>query len=301
MVGYVMPCYYPLDAWRSRNLDDVDPKTGRHRLVFDVSRGLPSTHLQVPCGQCIGCRLDRSRKWAIRCVHEASLHAANCFITLTFSDSFPEYTYSLDDSVFVKFIKRLRERIRPINIRYFHCGEYGEELNRPHHHCCLFGFDFPDKIPWSRHGEYVVYRSPLLEDLWYYGHSIIGSLTFDSAAYVARYIMKKQIGESAESYYGDRVPEYVTMSRRPGIGREWFNLYKDDIYNYDQLVVKDGFILKPPRYYDNLFDVIDHERLNALKLERWNKAVVETPARLEARAKVVQLKIDKLARVYEQS
>ena len=119
----------------------------------------------MPCGQCIGCRLERSRQWAIRCVHEASLWPDNCFVTLTFDDDNIISSGSLVKADFQKFMKRLRKRFGK-GVRYFHCGEYGDLLGRPHHHACLFNFSFPDRYLWSSSGGVNLYRSPTLEELW---------------------------------------------------------------------------------------------------------------------------------------
>jgi hypothetical protein len=220
-----MPCYKPLEAWYSK---DVNP-SGRRGIVFNPSLALQRDDpINISCGQCIGCRLERSRQWAIRCMHEASLHEENSFITLTFS---PEHLvardnpWSLDVRDWQLFMKRLRKRTGK-KIRFYHCGEYGELHKRPHYHACLFGYDFPDKRLWRVVNGQRLYTSYFLQELWPYGFSTIGTVTFESAAYVARYIMKKVSGKNADDYYQwfddetgeifDRHPEYTTMSRRPG-------------------------------------------------------------------------------------
>lgn len=102
-----MPCYYPLHGWRARRPE----KSGRYRVVFNPSQGMRDLPITVPCGQCIGCRLERSRQWAVRCVHEAQLHERNCFITLTFDDEHLPSGGSLDVTVCQKFYKRLRKNL----------------------------------------------------------------------------------------------------------------------------------------------------------------------------------------------
>ena len=114
----------------------------------------------------------------------------NCFITLTYSNQHIPADGSLDVRVFQKFMKRLRKRFGD-GIRFYHCGEYGSLLGRPHYHACLFNFDFPDKYLWKENNGQKLYRSPSLEELWPYGYSSIGTVTFESAAYVARYILKR--------------------------------------------------------------------------------------------------------------
>lgn len=261
----VAPCYHPLTAYRSRK--GRDPETGSWPVEFNVKEGFEDLKVQIPCGRCIGCRLERSRQWAVRCVHEAQMHEDNCFITLTYDDAHMDERRSLNKRDFVLFMKKLRKRYGP-NIRFFHCGEYGEQLDRPHHHACLFNFDFLDKVLWSTRSGVRLYRSAALEELWPYGYSTIGSVTFESAAYVARYVMKKITGDRAEEHYDGREPEYVTMSRRPGIGRTWFEEYKDDLFPDDKCVVREGIVCKPPRYYDSLYDNIEPDEMKLIRYRR---------------------------------
>lgn len=244
-----MTCYHPITAWRSQEGRGVN---GRWPLVFNKRDGYEDLEVKVPCGQCVGCRLDRSRQWAIRCIHEASLHSQNCFITLTYDDSHLT-TSSLVPRDFVLFMKRLR-KMYGNGIRFFHCGEYGSLNQRPHHHAILFNFDFPDRELWSVKRGFRLDRSASLEDLWPYGFSTIGSVTFESAAYVARYIMKKVTGDLAVEHYQGRVPEYVTMSRRPGIAYDWIRKFRDDVYPNDYVVIRGGIKSRPPRYYDSVYD-----------------------------------------------
>lgn len=246
-----MTCYNPLLAFK------LDGKVTFNK-PFAYAKGF-----NLPCGQCIGCRLNYSRQWAIRCVHEAQMHTNNSFITLTFNDESlfkRENPFSLNVRDYQLFMKRLRKK-HDKKIRFFHCGEYGEKNKRPHYHAILFGHDFPDKKLWQKRDDIRLYRSEELEELWPYGHSTIGDVTFNSAAYVARYVMKKVKGDGAEDHYktvhpgtGEILPlqpEYCTMSRKSGIGYEWFKKYKKDVYPHDYVVIN-GRKVKPPRYYDNL-------------------------------------------------
>lgn len=267
-----MPCYFPLKGYRSR----TPGKSGGFGIVFDPRKS-NGQRVEVGCGQCIGCRLDRSREWAIRCVHEAQMHELNCFLTLTHNDESLPDDCSLDKRYFQRFIKRLRKRFSGQRIRYFHCGEYGERLHRPHYHACLFGFDFPDKEFFKDADSGPLFVSQILEEVWGLGFCTIGAVTFESAAYVARYVMKKVFGDKAAEHYEVVVeetgevlilrPEYVTMSLRPGIGREFYDEFKDDMFPSDECVVA-GIIHKPPRYYEKLFAVEDPEGYLELKRKR---------------------------------
>ena len=230
-----MPCFSPLKGWYSKDRT----KLGKRSIVFNPRDGLLDRPIAVPCGQCIGCRLERSRQWATRCVHEASLHENNCFITLTYDDAHLPSDLSLNLVHFQKFMKRLRKRFGD-GIRFFHCGEYGENFGRPHYHACLFNFDLPDRVLWSTRSGVNLYTSHILSSLWPFGFVTVGDVTFESAAYVARYVMKKVTGKNAQDHYEwvhpitgqvyERAPEYVTMSRRPGIGKGWLEKYMSDVF-----------------------------------------------------------------------
>ena len=246
-----MPCYSPIKGYRSKVLSP----NGKRTIVFKPNLGFVDPPVLVPCGQCCGCRLERSRQWAIRCTHEASLHENNCFITLTFNDDNLPSDKSLDVRHFQLFMKRLRKQFGS-NIRYYHCGEYGEKFRRPHYHACIFNFDFPDKKIFKISNGHNLYTSVILSEIWPYGFSLIGDVTFQSAAYVARYIMKKVTGDLAKDHYeyidpdtGEIInlkPEYTTMSRRPGLGKGWFEKYKSDVYP-DDFVILNGKKMKPPK------------------------------------------------------
>jgi hypothetical protein len=294
-----MPCYKPVDAWRKDN-GQVD--------FYNKGQGRP---LKVPCGQCIGCRVDRSKEWALRCVHEAQGHKENCFITLTYNAENLPPDGGLRKKHFQDFMKRLRKHIAPQKVRFYHCGEYGDKNNRPHYHAILFGYNFDDWIYlFDSESGHPVYTSPKLEKIWKKGFVTIGEVTFESAAYVARYIMKKINGKARDkvnektglkpyerfnSFTGEVVevsPEYTTMSRRPGIGHSWFSLYSSDVYPKG-FVTHKGKRMSPPRYYDEQLRRTNPDLYDRLKAERAADAY-ESPdnsaSRLAAREKVSEAK-----------
>lgn len=197
------------------------------------------------------------------------MHEKNCFLTLTYDHEHVPKDGSLKLEDYQLFMKRLRKEYGP-GIRFYHCGEYGEENGRPHYHSLLFNHDFPDRKYFKGSGERSLYTSSSLSKLWPMGHSLIGNVTFESAAYVARYIMKKVKGDEKEAHYGLRKPEYTTMSRRPGIGARWFEVYKGDVYPRDCVVVR-GTECRPPRYYDSLLAKEDPSTFELLKIERAKK------------------------------
>lgn len=274
-----MPCFHPLKGYRSRS---VNPSTGKRSIVFNRNEGFQDMEVSLKCGQCIGCRLERSRQWAIRCLHEASLYEQNCFITLTYNDKNLPTDSSLNFPDFQKFMKRFRKAYHHNPIRFFHCGEYGERFSRPHYHACIFNFDFPDRELVQQREDGNYYKSEILESLWGKGHAIVGDVTFESAAYVARYITKKITGQDALLHYNDvnlatgeiireRTPEYVTMSRRPGIGKAWIDKYLRNTYDNDRVVIN-GKAVTPPKYYDGQFELMHPDELARLKASRIQKA-----------------------------
>lgn len=304
-----MPCFSPINGFRAKK---INPNTGKRSIVFNMKKGYSDMPVKVPCGQCIGCRLERSRQWAIRCSHEASLHKNNCFITLTYSDEFLPRDKSLNVKHFQDFMKRLRKEYGP-GIRFYHCGEYGEKYQRPHYHACLFNFDFPDKQVWKRVRNSTYYTSESLQNLWGFGYCTIGEVTFESAAYVARYILKKQTGKTAYLKYteldydtgeilNEIKPEYTTMSRKPGIAKHWFEQYHSDVYPDDFIVLR-GKKLKPPKYYDAQFEILSPKELSIVKLRRKlngeKHADNNTIDRLNDRRIIQELKLKQLKRGYE--
>jgi hypothetical protein len=280
-----MTCYHPLLAYRSEG-----------KIVFEKPFAY-AKGFNLPCGQCIGCRLKYSQEWAVRLMHENEMHEESCFITLTMNNEYlesRENPYSLDKSEFQKFMKRLRKRYGK-QIRYFHCGEYGEKNNRPHYHAIIFGMDFEDKELFSVRDEIRLYTSETLAELWPHGFVTIGSVTMESCAYVARYVCKKQKGKNAEKHYirwdpltGEGIPiepEYATMSRgnnlpeddpnhTRGIGYSWFKKYKADVYPHDYVVIKKHKI-RPPRFYDKQLSEEELEKIKEKRAEELPEVIDE--------------------------
>jgi len=251
----------------------------------------------VTCGQCRGCRAGKRREWSLRCMHEASMHEDNCFVTLTYDDEHLPPGGSLDGPIyqsdgsrkekpgaFALFMKRLRKAVAPQRVRYFHVGEYGECTNRPHYHALFFGFDAPDKELLTVRKGFPVYTSELLRETWPYGLHEVGSVTVASAGYVSRYFQKRITGSWAKLKYGDREPEYGTMSRNPGIGASWIDRYRCEVFPADSVVVR-GQLVPVPRYYTDRVAVGDPMLIEEMKWCRYKNRRREdqTPERLYAR------------------
>ncbi len=287
-----MTCFHPLTGVR-----------GNDGIVRFTPKGRINIHSEVTvaCGRCRGCRLERSRQWAIRIMHEAQTHETNSFLTLTYSDEHLPHHGSLVLEDWQKFCKNTRKKMG--RFRYYHCGEYGDLFHRPHYHATLFGLNFRadrHQVGTNHQGD-PLYESPTLDKLWGKGYAQIGALTFESAAYVARYIMKKQTGDEEVPTYGDLKPPYATMSRRPGIGKTWFDKYNKDVSTGDFVVIN-GRKAQPPKYYDYRLEILNPEEFKKIKTARKEQQNNEknqkeqTWQRLEIREKYATKQTNQLKR-----
>ncbi len=279
-----MPCYKPLDGYK--NLI-----TGG----WQYHKGNAAQKLQVACGQCLGCRVDHATMWTIRIVHESYLHLdnhGNSWVTLTYRDAsactdeqFRNRHYipekgSLTPSHVSKFIRALRKGNADHKIRYFYCGEYGSETQRPHYHLCLFNHSFNDVQLFKDDEGLYTYTSPSLEKLWPWGFSTVSELNYRTAAYTAGYIFSKITGQKAQDHYlrcdehGEAywlLPEYTRMStgnKNPpcGLGAEFYEKFQTDIFPADESPVPGHGIVKlVPRYYQNILQSTDPSCLELVK------------------------------------
>lgn len=229
----------------------------------------------------------------MRCVHEAQMHSQNCFITLTYDDKHLPPHGSLYKPDLQKFFKRLRKNIG--TFRYYACGEYGDNTDRAHYHACIFGLDFDDKIHFRRIGEHNLYISPQLNEIWGNGNTSIGELTFETAAYTARYVTKKlSKGQSryvrCDTETGEIIPlvqPFAVMSLRSAIAKQWLQRYHGDIYAHekDSLYMR-GKKMRPTKYYDKLYDIINPEHMAKIKEKRKTDTPKLTTDELRAREKI---------------
>lgn len=171
----------------------------------------------VPCGRCISCRITRQTDWTIRMVHEFQMNNfIGCFLTLTYNEDNLPVNGTLVKRDLQLFFKKVRKKYV---FRYFACGEYGSRGGRPHYHVIVFGVDF---------GASEVLRN-YVERMWALGFVRIGTVSVSSCRYVAKYCTK---GAVSDKFYEGREPEFAVMSRRPGIGSDWFDKYSPDEFIY---------------------------------------------------------------------
>lgn len=241
----------------------------------------------------------------MRCVHESQMHKENCFITLTYNNEELPENGTLVKRDLQLFFKKLRKKLDPKKIRYYACGEYGDENGRPHYHACLFNYIPTDGVLVRERDDYKLYYSKTLDKIWEKGLTTYGALTFESAAYTARYVTKKINGDKADEHYkrvdpetGEIIqllPEFATMSRRPGIGTEWYKKYKTDVFPSDEVILRQQK-MKPPKFYDKILEIEKPELHDQIKSDRIISADKHkennTQGRLKIREAVARAKIN---------
>lgn len=274
-----MACFSPLVAFQRH---DGDPLYGFRKysendaINFDDIKAHAEfykvkTYL-LPCGGCLGCRLDYALNWSTRCMLEAKKYEFNYFLTLTYSDENLVYgvkgNATLVPDHFTKFMKRLRKHYGD-GIRFFACGEYGDSTMRPHFHLILFNMPELKDLKFYKFNvqKDIVYTSPALEKLWGYGFVTLGAVTAQSCNYVARYVMKKQKGLTSAFYDELGIhSEFSRMSRRPGIAKEYFEKSMNDVFNNGCIILPDGKSVGIPRYAKKMLKEEDPEYFEHVKL-----------------------------------
>jgi len=295
-----MPCYHPIKCFKAKG----------GGITFSTNNAYIDIPMTIPCNQCIGCKLQYSMHWATRMVHENQMHDSSMFITLTYDDEHLPTNESLNLKHFQDFMKRYRFKIKPIKIKFFHCGEYGSEQRRPHYHAIIFGHEFNDLELWKR-DDNNLYISDTLSKIWGMGFCTIAQVTYETAQYVAKYVTKKITytpGKSPDRYFehyqhitrfGELVElkkEYATMSRNKAIGRTWYDKFQDDCYPSDFISIK-GKKKPIPKYYDRIYQTHDETKLKRIKKMRIKQARKQkhdqTVQRLNVREQCAYAKLNK--------
>ena len=190
------------------------------KFISPYSSKVLRNFIEIPCGKCMECRLSYSKQWANRMMLEAQDHSSSYFLTLTYDD---DHVHSNEFGLLTlykkdiqDFFKRLRRRIEPDTIRFFACGEYGEHTFRPHYHAIVFGLTLDDLEPFGFSSGYPVYTSEFISSIWKNGHVLVSSVSWDTCAYTARYVVKKANHYTNDYFHSMHVdPEFCLMSRRP--------------------------------------------------------------------------------------
>lgn len=274
-----MACFHPLNrvlykdyGWRVLGAATQENETAVKEL--QKFYGPIQDRQKIPCGQCIGCRMDYARDWATRCELEMRKYEHNYFVTLTYDDEHLHVTNginldtgeliisnTLEPKDLTTFMKVLRTKWQrnygEEGIRFYACGEYGDAGGRAHYHIMLFNCNIRDLVKHhqNKKGNWI-YTSEMLEKAW--GKGIVGitEASWDTAAYTARYMLKKQKGLNKELHYTmhAQIPEFSRMSRMPGIAAEWYHENRDKLWQTDEIILAKGRKVHTPKYYDELFD-----------------------------------------------
>lgn len=272
-----MPCYHPRPAWASRQLS----ASRRFGVTFRMAEGWKDKPLDIPCGKCIGCRLRRAQDWGNRVMHELRDHGPSGFITLTYSDEQLPENGSLHLEHLQLFWKRLRKHLdKPV--RYFACGEYGDQTERPHYHAIAFGFWPDDRVKLQGRADRAVpiYRSPLLERLWPHGQSSITPVTREAAVYVAKYTLGKYDENGNARDFGKRAVPFLTMSLKPGIGHNYARENARALARFDGIRLRGGHLAALPRYYETVLSRYEPQLASGLKTRRVEKTRAALPSSL---------------------
>lgn len=328
-VGDYLPCYHPLKSFilgykennkkitkiTSYKVDHLELINNKQWLSVEtpISDGVSKQATKIctsfdviPCGKCIGCRLSYSRSWADRLMLELQYHKYACFLTLTYNpENVPHSEYinpdtgevlpslSLKKEDYQLFMKRLRKYLdtnfEGQKIRFFACGEYGDETLRPHYHAIIFGYwPYDAKLrKVSMRGDHY-FESETLNKIWGKGFVVVANVEWNCCAYVARYVTKKINGALGDFYikYGLE-PEFALMSRKPGIARQYYEDHPD-LYNCDKLYLqtpKGGREISIPHYFDHFEEEANPAFMALIKQRRKELA--------EARKEVLMSQTDK--------
>lgn len=286
-----MSCFSP---WAGQWLGEYTSNGKRKISItspyqWEIDKDDPNV-VYVPCGKCVGCRLDYARRWSDRLILELDHSKKACFITMTYNDdSIPYYVdesgevfftlHKPDVSTFMKDLRGRKEFLGK-EIRFFCAGEYGDQTHRPHYHMILFGVDM-DYL--SSNGDVLTYHgtnelkqphfsSRLLEDIWDNGYVQVGEATYQSMNYVARYTLKKAFGDD---YTCDKPiqDEFTLMSRRPGIGFYYAMEHTDQIRDLEKIKIGKQEIYWPSYLLEKALNEDEMKKVKESRAEAANESI----------------------------
>lgn len=291
-----MPCYRPQPATMGYN--PLSKKWSRPRILYpnaraeDGARSFPKAigdtssvffrcpehrYTTLPCGVCFGCRTSNARDWSLRMMHTSRYASSSYFVTLTYSDDYMPDNGMLDYRDLQLFFKNARHYFQDENqpFKYFACGEYGDKTLRPHYHFAGFNFKFDDLRPFKQTKSGWYYLSQSLREVWEHGHVIVAPLTWQSAAYIARYVTKKMHGanrrylDEHDPLTGEFLPFPVERAfQSKGLGLDWYNDNHKEIWDLDGCLYNNKYLVKPPRYYMKQLEKADPAKALFIKEQR---------------------------------
>lgn len=281
-----MSCYHPLVGIFHGEYNDSGKKK------YQIQGGIPLEEVSliwpgsvvIPCGHCIGCRLDYSRSWADRMMLELETAGKGLFVTLTYDNDHLPISLSDDDGIPLagtlckddvqRWMKRLRKAFSHLRIRFYLAGEYGDRTFRPHYHCILFGIGLSDISDLREHGVNEFgqryYISDSFARIWNMGFILLSDVSWKTCAYVARYVTKKIGSYVLTRDYLNQLPEFALMSRKPGLGRDYLDLHPDclDYQSISLLTAEGGLKISVPKYFLNQLEISDPLRYSEIKAQR---------------------------------
>lgn len=268
-----------INHYKDQNGKKIDIDTGKTKLgkiiKFQTKANFDTTKIGngsmiIPCGKCLGCKLDKASELGTRALIEANQWKNNFFLTLTYNDENLPKNGSLCKKDVQDFLKRLREKYSGIQsrewkgkieypIRMYYCGEYGPKgTRRPHYHLAIFNWIPNDlKLLKVQKNGIKIFTSEIIEREWGKGFHTIEELNYESASYIARYTIKKMFNNKDEYCKSKGItPEFVECSRKGGIGyqlmenkKEWEKAKRNyGIYTWTRKGIK---LKKIPTYYKN--------------------------------------------------
>lgn len=325
-----MTCFHPLAAMQPIGKDGI--AQGAIRILgaandshagsqARLSQRVDGRYMEIGCGQCVGCRIDRRENWAVRLACESRMHEHNWFGTLTLNAEHASAT--LDYRMVQAALSRLKYYSGGVRVRHAVRGEYAPETLRPHYHPLFFGLELDDLIPWSKSGQgHQLYRSKLFEErVWPYGYVLFGAVTYDSCRYVAGYCVDKITGEDLQvrdertgclpyerfdSLTGEVVevePEFFHCSKRPAIGVPFLEKWGRGVFDNDHVILQGREHLVPRAFDDWLrkqpdfrSDELQARRLS-LREARCSRDGVKSMAELEQAERATLSELAKRERV----
>lgn len=208
-------------------------------------------NLLLPCGKCLACRIRRRSVWTIRLLHENSAHDKSRFITLTYNEDTLPVRGSDPRGILVKsdlqnFFKRYRKLSRIPGLKYYACGEYGDQGNRPHYHAIIFG-DSPSESQ--------------LNHYWGLGRVSSDPVNGASISYVAGYVSKK-LGLRDIHWQESRPAPFQLSSQ--GLGLKWA---QENVYEIlsEAAIMRGTTKLPVPRSYLKMYDEIFPEEAEGFR------------------------------------
>lgn len=173
----------------------------------------------ISCRKCVFCQKKFINDWFVRMYLESKFYNPSevLFLTFTYNEDNLPKNGLLNIKDLQDFWKRLRKYYTGVKIRYFACGEYGDQYGRPHYHAIIYG------LPYSQETYDVILSK------WAKGFICMKPAVRRNFRYVAKYCVKSHQKTKLDIFTGEVLSEFVTMSRRYGIGYRFLESFENRI------------------------------------------------------------------------